>query len=239
MQSGLGSGPYPSGSGSGFYSVHQYKDLLQYAKNLHIEVIPEIDLPAHAHAAIIAMKRRYFTHLKNNQELSGREYLLNDFYDDSVYYSVQHFKNNVVNPCMPSTYNFIEKVIKELVSMHSEILPLKTIHVGGDEVVKSATERSPQCISLHNLNVDSIKEYFIQELLVIGAKYGVKLQVWEEGAFKDDHATPLDRNIYESTFFKNKTDLIANGWVSKWSRNMAYRAYELANSGYKVRVYHI
>ncbi|CAC5362530.1 HEXA_B [Mytilus coruscus] len=63
----LGSGPDNTTSGSGFYSIQEYKDILRYAKKRHIEVIPEIDMPGHARAAIIAMEARYRKH--NNKIL--------------------------------------------------------------------------------------------------------------------------------------------------------------------------
>ena len=48
----LGSGPTNVGSGSGYYTKEQYKEILLYAKQRHIEVIPEIDMPGHGHAFI-------------------------------------------------------------------------------------------------------------------------------------------------------------------------------------------
>ena len=54
----LGSGPHPEGLGCGFYTVADYKEILQYAADRNIEVIPEIDLPGHSHAAIKAMEFR-------------------------------------------------------------------------------------------------------------------------------------------------------------------------------------
>ncbi len=57
-----GSGPFPdpeSGMGSGFYTREKFVDLLKYAANHHVEVIPEINFPGHARAAIFAMEGRY------------------------------------------------------------------------------------------------------------------------------------------------------------------------------------
>lgn len=55
----LGSGPYSNNSGSGYLSRQQYQRLLATANRLHIEVIPEIEMPGHARAAIKAMEARY------------------------------------------------------------------------------------------------------------------------------------------------------------------------------------
>jgi len=50
----LGSGPTSETRGSGFYTREDYKEILELAASLHIRVIPEIDLPGHAHAAVKA-----------------------------------------------------------------------------------------------------------------------------------------------------------------------------------------
>ena len=55
----LGSGPEADGLGCGFFTVNAYRDILRRAKQLHIDVIPEIDLPGHARAAVKAMEARY------------------------------------------------------------------------------------------------------------------------------------------------------------------------------------
>ena len=55
----LGSGPTGLTSGSGHYTVDEYREILRYASTRHIEVIPEFDSPGHAHAAIRAMEARY------------------------------------------------------------------------------------------------------------------------------------------------------------------------------------
>ena len=54
----LGSGPFTNTSGSGYFTVKDYKEMLLYAKARHITVIPEFDMPSHAHAAIHSMKVR-------------------------------------------------------------------------------------------------------------------------------------------------------------------------------------
>lgn len=55
----LGSGPNADNFGSGYFTKQDYLEILQYAKARHIEVIPEIDMPAHARAAVVSMEARY------------------------------------------------------------------------------------------------------------------------------------------------------------------------------------
>ena len=52
----LGSSPVVSLPGSGYYTVADYQEILSYANQRHITVIPEFDMPGHSHAAINAME---------------------------------------------------------------------------------------------------------------------------------------------------------------------------------------
>ena len=54
----LGSGPGPDNAGSGFYSVRDYRDILRAARDRGVEVLPELDTPGHARAAVMAMALR-------------------------------------------------------------------------------------------------------------------------------------------------------------------------------------
>ena len=59
LMSMLGSGPFTNSSGSGYYSVDDYRRILRRAAARHVEVIPEFDMPSHSHAAIKSMEQRY------------------------------------------------------------------------------------------------------------------------------------------------------------------------------------
>jgi len=74
----LGSAPNGTGSGSGWYSVSDYQEILTYAQQRHVKVIPEFDMPGHAHAAIVAMEARY-------RRTHDSSYLLSDLEDTSQY----------------------------------------------------------------------------------------------------------------------------------------------------------
>ncbi|MEX0945012.1 MAG: family 20 glycosylhydrolase, partial [Balneolaceae bacterium] len=116
-----GSGPDPtpgSSFGSGWYSRDQYIDILRYAAERHIEVIPEIDVPGHARAAIIAMEARTERLLREGNDEEANLYRLVEEGDESEYLSIQNFNDNVINVCIESTYRFLDLVIDELVLMH-------------------------------------------------------------------------------------------------------------------------
>jgi hexosaminidase len=82
--------------GSGFYSRADYIEIVRYAAARHIEVIPELEMPGHARAAIKSMEAR-----------SDSQYRLSDPQDQSKYESVQGYPDNVMNPGLQSTYDFI------------------------------------------------------------------------------------------------------------------------------------
>ncbi|MCA0894353.1 family 20 glycosylhydrolase [Microbulbifer agarilyticus] len=131
----LGSGPFADNFGSGFYSVDDYVEILRYAADRHIEVVPEFDMPAHARSAVVAMEARY-RKLKDSDPEAAAAYRLIDPLDDTEYLSVQFYNDSYINPCVDSTYNFVGKLIGEVKAMHDRAgHPLKTWHFGGDEAV--------------------------------------------------------------------------------------------------------
>lgn len=142
----LGSGPYSNTSGSGFYTIGDYREILTYAKARHIEVIPEFDMPGHSRAAIKSIHAlpQQLMRKQKNQDL----YSIMDDNDVSEFRSGQHFSQNVLNPCMPSTYVFVKKILHEVKLLHADIQPLKFYHFGGDEVADGAWYNSPKCREL-------------------------------------------------------------------------------------------
>ncbi|CAM3426899.1 MULTISPECIES: beta-N-acetylhexosaminidase [Yersinia] len=131
----LGSGPDSNNLGSGHFSRQDYIDILKYAKARQIEVIPEIDMPAHARAAVVSMEARYNNLMKQGKEAEANEFRLLDPTDDSNTTSVQFYeRKSYLNPCLDSSKRFVDKVIGEMAQMHKEAgMPLQTWHFGGDE----------------------------------------------------------------------------------------------------------
>ncbi|WP_227135831.1 beta-N-acetylhexosaminidase [Kosakonia radicincitans] len=131
----LGSGPDSNNNGSGHFSRTYYIDILKYAKARQIEVIPEIDMPAHARAAVISMEARYERLMKEGKEKEANQYRLLDPTDTSNTTGVQFYnRTGYLNPCLDSSRNFVDKVIGEIQQMHKEAgVPLNTWHFGGDE----------------------------------------------------------------------------------------------------------
>lgn len=230
----LGTGPHRSGSGNGFYSVSDFIEILQFARQHHIEVIPEIDLPGHARAAIKAMELRYQRLMVQKKPAEASRYLLSDPEDTSQYLSVQNYTDNAVNVCRESTYHFIEKITDALQQMYQQAgLQLNILHIGGDEVAKGAWQGSLSCQQLFNnpdnqlSSVTDLKPYFVSRVAAITAQRGLAVAGWED-LLMNEQNIPFRR-----TDFANRT-IIANAWDNIWEWGVADRAYRLANAGYQV-----
>ena len=74
-----GSGAHGTKNGNGYLSKKDFKEILVYANNLGIKVIPQISFPSHARSAIKAMEARYFNYMKLGDIEKANEYLLTDF----------------------------------------------------------------------------------------------------------------------------------------------------------------
>ena len=84
-------------------------------------------------------------------------------------FPAQSYTDNVMNVALPSTYRFMEKVIRELIAMYEEAeVPLTTIHLGGDEVPEGAWMGSPVCRTFMDENgmtsAHELSEYYITKM---------------------------------------------------------------------------
>lgn len=173
-------------SGNGHYTRDEFIDLLKYAAERHVRVIPEIESPGHARAAIVSMKARYNKYIGTDPR-KATEYLLSEPEDTSRYVSVQYYTDNVINVALPSTYRFMEKVIQELHAMYQEAgISLTTVHLGGDEVPRGVWMGSPKCQELMRekgmTKPHDLSEYFITQMADIMQKIGLKFSGWQEVA---------------------------------------------------------
>jgi hexosaminidase len=239
----FGSGPSAEAEGSfgsGFYSRQEFIEILQYAANRHIEVIPEIDLPGHARAAIQAMEVRRQRFLAEGKEQEACEFLLHDPQDDSQYESVQMWKDNVVNVCQESTYTFIGHVISDIQSMYSEAgLELSTMHLGGDEVPEGVWHKSAACRELYPADesgqVSIGKEamtHFFERIAGILIAENVLTGAWEEVFLNDEKTARVTRDSSRNRFLGPKFRCYV--WNNVWGWGQEDVAYRLANAGVNV-----
>ncbi len=239
LQPAYGSGPSTANglAGSGYFTTADYIEIVKYAAERHIEIIPEIDLPGHARSAIIPMKIRQQRLLKAGKTTEANQYLLNDVNDKSEYRTAQNYNDNVINVCMESTYNFIDKVVGEVVKMHEEAgVPLQTLHTGGDEVPAGAWQKSPICADLvaKDGTIEgskiSLTNYFMSRFSEILEKNNLVVGGWEEIALLlAGHGMPRRPNPQ----FTNN-NFLPYVWNSIFGWGGEDIAYQLANLGYKV-----
>ncbi|MEM1122708.1 MAG: family 20 glycosylhydrolase, partial [Bacteroidota bacterium] len=238
LQPAYGSGPTTnSAAGSGYYTVADYIDILQYAQARHIEVIPEIDVPGHSRSSIIPMRVRHDRLMAEGKAEAAKQYLLNDANDESEYRTAQSYNDNVINVCMESTYTFFEKVVDELLKMHETAgVPLKMVHTGGDEVPSGAWQKSPLCADLVANNgeiegdVVGLTNYFLKRLCKILAEKNLAVGGWEEiGLYLAGHGAPRRPN---PEFVNDR--FVPFVWNSIFGWGGEDIAYQLANLGYPV-----
>jgi hexosaminidase len=145
----------------GFYTQEQLKELVAYAKQRHIEIMPEVDLPGHALAIATAYPET-----------------LPEKLSEAV--SVQGYKANAISPAKEANYKIVDDIIGEI----AEIFPFAYIHIGGDEVNHKIWEECPQIKALMEkeklANLHQVQVHFTRRLEGIITKHGRKMIGWQE-----------------------------------------------------------
>ena len=144
--------PNANTTANGYITREKYIELLRYAGERHIRVIPEIDMPGHMRAAKKAMGNM----------------LTDSAFDARVYKSAQNYTDNVIDVTKPYAIEFVDHVVTEIVKMHNEAgYPLTQLNIGGDEVPKGALTREEH-------------QTFIDAVLGILERYNLQPMGWEE-----------------------------------------------------------
>ncbi|WP_247236726.1 family 20 glycosylhydrolase [Telluribacter sp. SYSU D00476] len=236
MHPAYGSGPVANQNGrygSGYYTRKDFIEILRYANERHIKVIPELNFPGHARAAIKAMEARYHRLMKEGKSEEAEKYRLVDPDDQSVYLSAQGYKDNVVSVARESTYRFYEKVVDEMAKMYQEAgLKMDVIHAGGDEVPEGAWTGSPLAAQLLKTQPDikdprNLQTYFFRELLKRLEKRNLTVHAWEETVLTKTATGKLAPN----------PEFVGRKVVPYiWNNMFDYPdlGYRLANAGYPV-----
>ena len=234
----FGSGPkVDHRPGSGHYTRQDFIDILRHARERHIEVIPEIDLPGHARAAIQAMQKRYERLRAAGKNNEAEEYRLVDLNDMSKYESVQMWKDNVVCIGLESCYRFVDTVVGDIKALYAESgVTLRTLHVGGDEVPHGAWEHSPLCQAfMREQGMTSVREleaYFFARFRDILRRHEIGMAGWEEVAL-------VDENQGGAAVSRPNPKLVSSGlrpyvWNNVWGWGREDIAYRLANTGFEI-----
>lgn len=240
MPASYGSGGDINNIQSSFYTRNDYIDILKHAKSKFIDVIPEIETPGHARAAIKAMDARYARLMKEGKPEEAKQYLLSDPEDQSVYVSAQYFRDNVMCVAQPGVYNFIATTVDAFIDMHREAgMPLKTIHVGGDEVPQGVWEKSPIAQNLlKQLPKDKYRQtsdlwlYYWDKVHAILKERNLYLSGWEEIGMRESKVDGNRVMMVNPEFANNNFHTYVWNTVVGWgAEDLPYR---LANGGYKV-----
>ena len=173
---GKGSDNQPTG---GFYTQNEIKDIVAYAADRFITVIPEIELPGHGSAAIAA-----YPDLScfPDQKTIIKDNMISDLSKKSGGKLVQETWGVFEDVFCPSeyTFTFLQHVLDEVMPL----FPSKYIHIGGDECPKEAWKKSAFCQQLikdKNLKDEhGLQSYFIQRIEKYVNSKGKKIIGWDE-----------------------------------------------------------
>lgn len=142
------------GAYGGYYTQDDIREILEYARQHYITVIPEIEMPSHSEEVLAAYPQL---------SCSGEPYKNSDF-------------------CVGNeeTFTFLENVLTEVM----ELFPSEYIHIGGDEAGKSAWKSCPKCqkrmTDEHLANVDELQSYLIHRIEKFLNNHGRHLLGWDE-----------------------------------------------------------
>ncbi|WP_431199217.1 beta-N-acetylhexosaminidase [Mucilaginibacter sp. P25] len=159
----------------GFYTQEDIKELVQYAKDRFVNILPEIDVPGHSLAAIVAYPELSCTPGADKYVVNSGE----PFMDWSGPHN-RAIVDNTLCPANENVYTFMDKVITEI----AQLFPFGYIHLGGDECAKNFWEQSDAIKALmakENLKTMSeVQAYFEKRLEKIVESKGKKFMGWDE-----------------------------------------------------------
>lgn len=150
-------GPY-------FYTQDEMREVVAYASERHIDVLPEVDMPGHFVAALA----------------SYPEYSCDPRGQHNVLTHQGGVWEDVLNVGNPKAVEFAKNILEELCN----IFPYPYIHIGGDECPTAAWEKNEECQALYQqLGIDSyrkLQSHFINDISKFVQSKGKHLFVWNE-----------------------------------------------------------
>lgn len=153
---------YDDKAQSGYYTQEELREMVAYAADRFITVIPEVEMPGHASAALAAYP-----------QLScglGKEYVVRDYFDvfDEVYCPKEE------------TFHFLEGVLDEVM----DIFPSHYIHIGGDECPKKAWKKCAHCQALMQreglADEEALQSWFVHRMERYVVSHGRDIIGWDE-----------------------------------------------------------
>ncbi len=231
-----GSGPDTNSTGSGYLSKGDFIDIIRYADNRNIKIIPQISFPSHIRSAIISMDVRYQKYMELGNKVEAEKYLLSDPDDKSEYYSAQGFDDNIACICRESAFTFYEKVIDEIYLMYQEAgVEMDKFGVAADELPYGAWQKSPICnkfmednsiVGDYNALYEMMQTRVYNKLL----SYNATMTGWDDILLKLTEKNQSETQIKD--FFKGD-DILLFVWKNDWGGGRQDMIYKYANLGYK------
>jgi hexosaminidase len=150
------------GKYGGFYTQDEIREVVAYAAKLHIQIIPEIEMPGHSMAALAAYPQ--FGTSKNTAGVTTKAGVMDAIYD----------------PADDATYAFLDDVLTEVAGL----FPAPFIHIGGDEVPKGPWKKSEECQAFMKANglkdENELQSYFVKRIEKIVESKHRRLIGWDE-----------------------------------------------------------
>lgn len=159
----------------GFYTQKDIKEIVQYAKARFVDILPEIDVPGHSLAAVVAYPELSCTPGADKYQVRSGEHFMN-FTKEGIKAGI----DNTLCPANEKVYEFLDKVLTEVAQM----FPFGYIHMGGDECAKNFWEQSDAIKALmqkENLKTqEEVQSYFEKRVEKIVESKGKKFLGWDE-----------------------------------------------------------
>lgn len=159
----------------GFFTQDDIRELVKYAKDRFVDIMPEIDVPGHSMAAIASYPELSCTpEAVNYQVISGNPLLIGRLIMPLLYKIIRYA------PANEKVYTFLDKVFGEV----AELFPFEYMHMGGDECPKNYWDKNPQIQALRLkeglANSQEVQAYFTRRLEKIITSKGKKMMGWDE-----------------------------------------------------------
>ncbi len=177
------------GSNGLYYTQDQIRELVGYAHDRGIIVVPEFDLPGHCSSILAAYP--YLASYPSNYKPAGRYKFdtIRNLNLGKLMQLISSMPTPTVDPTRESTYVFFDKFIKEMSGLFTD----PYFHVGADENNGAAWKQNPKIAAFMQAkgmkSTDELQAYFVKRMYDIAKKYHKRLIGWEE-AF--NQAIPQD-----------------------------------------------
>lgn len=160
----------------GFYTQDDIKELVQYAKDRFVNILPEIDVPGHSLAAVASYPELSCTPGADKYQVRSGEEIMDWSHGQPPIALV----DNTLCPANEKVYVFLDKVVSQI----AQLFPFEYIHLGGDETPKNFWRKSTAIKALMQKeglkNMDEVQSYFEKRLEKIVISKGKKFIGWDE-----------------------------------------------------------